>query len=93
MDQLELFDLAFNILYCPVCGSNFDKTKVKLAGQVDDKYIVQTGCQAGHSPIQATLLVAFEQKGAVHPIVNYDDALDIKNVLTDHRGNIKPLIS
>ncbi len=93
MDQLEILDLAFNILYCPVCGSNFDKTKVKLAGQVDDKYIVQTGCQAGHLPIQATLLVAFEQKGVVHPIVNYNDALDIKNVLNGHRGNIKPLIS
>jgi len=93
MDQLEILDLAFNILYCPVCGSNFDKSKVTLAGQVDDKYVVQTGCQAGHSPIQATLLVAFEQKGMAHPIVNYNDALDIKNVLNDHRGNLKPLIS
>lgn len=93
MDQLELLDLAFNILYCPVCGASFDKAKVKLSGHVDDKYVVQTGCQAGHAPIQAMLLVAFEQKGSVHPIVNYNDALDIKNVLTGHRGTIKPLIS
>lgn len=93
MDQLEILDLAFNILYCPACGSSFDRGKIHIAGQVDDKYVVQTSCQAGHHPIQATLLVAFEQKGVPHHSVNYDDALDIKNALKKHRGSFDQLIS
>lgn len=93
MDQIEMLDLAFNILYCPVCGSSFNKNNVRTAGQVDDKFVIQTACQAGHPPIQATLLVAFEHKGVPQHTVNYNDALDIKNTLRQHQGNFKLLIS
>jgi len=93
VDQIDIFDLAANVLYCPVCGANFSKNKIYVAGQVDDKFVIQTNCQSGHTPIQATLLVAFEHKGSHHPNVNYNDALDIKNALASHRGNFRQLIS
>ncbi len=93
MDHMEILDLAFHILYCPVCGSSFDRSKIYVAGEVDDKYVVQTVCKANHAPVQATLLVAFEQKGGQLPLVSYDDALDIKNALAEYNGTFKQLVS
>lgn len=69
-------------LSCPVCGSKFEMSGIKVRGQIDPVTIVQTTCPDGH----LTLFMTAFSKITKNAIIT-DQILDLTNSLKDFNGD------
>lgn len=58
----EIIAQAQRTLTCPVCGRKYNAEEIKLRGNLDNAYIIQTVCDSGHPPL-VTIFVATAKQG------------------------------
>ncbi len=58
----EIIAQARRTLVCPICGRKYSDSEIKLRGNLDNAYIIQTVCDNGHPPL-ATIFVATAKDG------------------------------
>jgi len=57
----QILDQARNILYCPVCNSQYDKDRIRFRGFIDNTYIFQAYCNLNHQPVAITYLASLQR--------------------------------
>lgn len=57
----QIINQARNILYCPVCNSQYDKQRIRFRGFIDNTYIFQAYCNLNHKPVAITYLASLHR--------------------------------
>jgi len=57
----QILNQARNILYCPVCNSQYDKERIRFRGFIDNTYIFQAYCNLNHQPVAITYLASLHR--------------------------------
>lgn len=57
----QILNQARNILYCPVCNSQYDKERIRFRGFIDNTYIFQAYCNLNHQPVAITYLASLQR--------------------------------
>ena len=78
----EIIAEARRTLVCPICGRKYEDHEIRLRGNIDGAYIIQTVCDNGHPPL-ATIFVATAKQGQEPTFVIHRRPLSGKKITSD----------
>ena len=78
----EIIAEARRTLVCPVCGRKYDNSEIKLRGNLDNAYIIQTVCDNGHPPL-VTIFIATARDGEGPTFVLHKKPAPVKKISSD----------
>jgi hypothetical protein len=98
----QILNQARNVLYCPVCNTQYEKDRIKFRGFIDNTYIFQAFCNLNHYPVAITYLASLNKLD--QPISSYFHMLsgtkvtqevadEVEKILDNHKGNIISLLA
>lgn len=73
---------ARRTLVCPVCGRRYGSSEVRLRGNLDGAYVIQTVCDNGHPPL-VTIFIATAKMGQEPTFVVQERPVSKKKITTD----------
>ena len=98
----QILNQARNVLYCPVCNTQYEKERIKFRGFIDNTYIFQAFCNLNHYPVAITYLASLNKLD--QPISSYfhmlsgtkvtqETADEVDKILNDHKGSLTSLLA
>lgn len=98
----QILEQARNILYCPVCNSQYDRQRIRFRGFIDNTYIFQAYCNLNHQPVAITYLASLNHIDK--PISTYfhmlsgekislETGAELENIIGNYHGKLDILLN